>query len=144
MTDARNDLPSTNSNNFEQRVRETLMTYMGRQGNPMDRGITMRDLLQSGIGTLQDGSLISKGGGVGGSGDAGGGGSTYVPDLTPAPTPAGFKVLAGNNNIFIEHDDPVFTAGHGYLRTAVYGKIKGEGEPNPVFADAVKISEFSG
>ena len=48
----RNDIPSDSASNFGARVRETLMTYLGKQGDPLDRGITIRDLVESGFATL--------------------------------------------------------------------------------------------
>lgn len=68
----------------------------------------------------------------------------YVPDLTAPPTPSGVSVTAGLNTIFITTDPPVFTQGHGYARTIVYGaKYPGTG-PLPTFASAVVIHEFQG
>jgi hypothetical protein len=143
MTDSRNDLPSINSSNFEQRVRETLMVYMGRQGNPLDRGITLRDLVDSGMAIIKNGA-IAPGSGSGGTGTGGSGEPEYIPDFSPPPSPTGFTVTAGLSYIFVEHDNPIFSQGHGYLRTAVYGKVRNVDDPEPVFADAVKVAEFSG
>jgi hypothetical protein len=42
----RNDLPQPNASNFNQRLRETIQTYLGRQGDPLDRGLTLRDLVR--------------------------------------------------------------------------------------------------
>lgn len=61
MSDPRTDLPSPNSSNFSQRVRETLMTYLGRQGNPLDRGLTLRDLLDARLVKLRDGFTLRPG-----------------------------------------------------------------------------------
>ena len=55
MSDLRTDLPSVRAPNFEQRVREVLMTYLGRQGNPLDRGLTLRDLIENGIVAIKAG-----------------------------------------------------------------------------------------
>ena len=144
MSDNRNDLPSTGANNFEQRVRETLMTYMGRQGDPMDRGITLRDLLDNGLVSLKDGAVLTNGrvtlpikSGPAIKVDT-------TPDYTPPPTPTGFAVQAGYGFVMVEHDPANFVQGHGYLRTIVYGKTRLENEEPPVFADAVKLAEFSG
>ncbi len=142
MSDLRNDLPSPSTSNFDQRVRETLMTYMGRQGDPMDRGVTLRDLLESGVVELLNGAKLTTGRGalpIKSTNPV-----STVPDLSPPPTPTGFKVTAGMNNIFIEHDDPLFTQGHGYLRTVLYGRVREAGAPEPVFASAVKVAEFTG
>jgi hypothetical protein len=45
------DIPPASATNFSQRVRETLMTYLGRQGNSLDRGLTLRDLVENAIDT---------------------------------------------------------------------------------------------
>ena len=144
MTDERNDLPNPSANNYDQRVRETLMTYMGRQGNPLDRGLTMRDMLDAGLIALKDGAKLTTGmsklpikSGPNITADT-------LPDLTPPPTPEGFEVHAGFTQIMIEHDPATFTQGHGHLRTVVYGKVRAVGEAAPVFAHTVKVAEFGG
>lgn len=96
--------------------------------------------------------------GVAGTGGGGGGGTTIVvpggpapapspsdpPDPTPPPTPTGVLVDAGLNFVFIKTDAPVFTEGHGYGRTIVYGaKYSGSG-PLPTFGAAVVQHEFVG
>lgn len=66
------------------------------------------------------------------------------PDLTPPPTTSGVVVSAGINVVFINTDAPVFTEGHGYDRTIVYGvKYSGTG-PLPTFVNAVVVHEFVG
>jgi hypothetical protein len=146
MSDLRTDLPSVKAANFEQRIREVLMTYLGRQGNPLDRGVTLRDLLDSGIAKVRDGFTLRSGPG-----------GSFVPlqpgeafdfngdlnDLTPPPTPTGFAVNSAISNIFIEHDTPFYTQGAGHLRTRVYGAIYTEG-PQPTFQNAVEITQFTG
>lgn len=141
MSDNRTDLPSIKSANFQQRTREVLMTYMGRQGDPLDRGLTLRDLLENGIVSFPDGYKPRPGGGSiplipGGAIDD-------EVDLTPPPTPTGFAVDAAISNIFIEHDAPTYTQGHGHMRTRVYGATWVSGAL-PVFADAIEITQFSG
>ena len=119
----RKDLPTPNATTFETRVRETLMTYLGRTGDPLDRGVTLRDLLDSGLAKLRPGRTLT-------SGSVGGSSLPILPvtpddepDLTPPPTPTGFTVSAAISHIFIEHDTPDYTQGRGHLRTRVYGKI---------------------
>ena len=140
MGDSRTDLPSPNAPNFEQRVREVLMTYLGRQGDPLDRGLTLRDLIESGIVQIKDGYILRPG-------------MPSIPllpgpaieeevDLTPPPTPTGFTVSSGITHVFIEHDPPTYRHGGGHLRTRVYGVIH-SGGPLPVFDDAVEITQFS-
>jgi hypothetical protein len=138
----RNDLPSASAGNFPQRVRETLMTYLGKQGNPLDRGLTLRDLIENGIIKLSKG--WRPGGGVPllEPGDAVAQGDE--PDLTPPPTPTGFAVSAAISHVFIEHDEPAYRVGHGHLRTRLYGVTHTAGQPMPTFNDAVELGQFSG
>jgi hypothetical protein len=141
---ARNDLPNPNAPNFSQRLREAVMTYLGRQGDPLDRGITLRDLIEGGVVKLRAGFTPGQA--------VGGGGALPIapevqaedPDLTPPPTPTGFAVSAAISHVFIEHDAPAYLQGHGHLRTRVYGKTVAEGDPLPVFEDAVEITQFTG
>ena len=140
----RKDLPTPSATTFESRVRETLMTYLGRTGDPLDRGVTLRDLLDSGLAKLRPGRTLT-------SGSVGGSSLPILPvtpddepDLTPPPTPTGFTVSAAISHIFIEHDTPDYTQGRGHLRTRVYGKIVQAGDPLPVFANAVEITQFTG
>lgn len=140
----RTDLPGPKSPNFEQRVRETLMTYLGRQGNPLDRGLTLRDLIQSGIVKIRDGFTLQPGQPTLPLEPGAGVVDTYQPDLTPPPTPTGFAVSAAISHVFIEHDAPLYPQGHGHLRTRVYGVTVLAGAPLPVFNDAVEITQFTG
>lgn len=141
---SRNDLPGPNAANFAQRLREAVMTYLGRQGDPLDRGITLRDLLDGGVVRLRDG--YSAGQAVAGSGalpialDV----PAVEPDLTPPPTPTGFAVSAAISHVFIQHDLPSYAAGGGHLRTRVYGKTVQQNDPLPTFGDAAEITQFTG
>ena len=142
--DDRKDLPPTNAPNFSERLRETLSTYLGHRGDKLDRGLTLRDLTEAGIVKLRNGFLD----GTGGSGSPvqGPGSAITSPlelDLTPPPTPTGFNVGSAISSIFIEHDAPFYTQGHGHAKTVVYG-AKWVGGPLPVFAKAVNIAEFVG
>ena len=137
----RNDIPSDNASNFGARVRETLMTYLGKQGDPLDRGVTIRDLVESGFATL--GNLRFGGGSaplVAGSVITAG----TTPDLTPPPTPTGFTASAGITTILLECDDPVYSQGHGHRLSRIYGATRAGSAPQPVFADAVEITQFTG
>lgn len=137
----RNDIPSDSASNFGARVRETLMTYLGKQGDPLDRGITIRDLVDSGFATL--GNFRFGGGSaplLTGPSVAG----PYVPDLTPPPTPTGFTASGAITNIIIECDDPTYSQGHGHRISRIYGATRAGSAPQPVFADAVEITQFSG
>ena len=142
MSDPRIDLPSIKAANFDQRIREVLMTYMGRQGNPLDRGLTLRDLIENGLASIRDGYNLRPGAGFIPL-QPGPGLANDKPDLTPPPTPTGFEVGAAISHVFIEHDAPTYTQGHGHLRTWVYGATY-TGGTLPTFADAVEITQFSG
>ncbi len=140
--DNRLDLPAANSGAFLGRVREVLMGYLGRQGSPLDRGMTLRDLREVGVVEVCDGwpmrpglaAPLRPGPKVA---------PPYEPDLTPPPTPTGFVATAAISNILVEHAAPVYTAGHGHLRTRLYGKTWTSG-PLPLFTDAVELAQFSG
>lgn len=138
----RKDLPSPSAPNFSQRMRETMMTYLGKQGDPLDRGLTLRDLIESGIIKLKQGF------GPGGSGSGAlpldPGSAVYVQDLTPPPAPTGFSASASIVNVLFETDAPKFRVGNGHLKTVIYGISYAEGDDLPTFADAVKVTEFPG
>ena len=124
----RNDIPSDSASNFGARVRETLMTYLGKQGDPLDRGITIRDLVDSGFASLSNFKF------GGGSAPLIAGPSitdAYVPDLTPPPTPTGFTATAAISNIIIECDDPVYSQGHGHRLSRIYGATRAGTAPQP-------------
>jgi hypothetical protein len=136
----RTDLPSTTAPNFSQRVRETLMTYLGRQGDPLDRGLTIRDLVDAGIVTLKKGFQWS---------------AKDVPpielsptqaplDRSPPPIPTGFKLSAAISHVLVEHDLPTYTQGHGHLRTHLFGIVIEDNDPLPTFAQAKALAQFSG
>jgi hypothetical protein len=137
----RNDIPSDSASNFGARVRETLMTYLGKQGDPLDRGVTLRDLVDSGFASV---SNFQFGGGsaplITGPSVSG----PYVPDLTAPPTPTGFTATAAITTIIIECDAPIYTQGHGHRTSHIYGAKRAGSEPQPVFANAVEITQFAG
>jgi len=150
---SRNDIPNSKAPNFQERVRETLMTYLGKQGNVLDRGLTVRDLIDAGIikfkngfgGVSGGGSLpIEPGEGVGGG---------VEPDFTPPPMVAGFTAIGAVAHVFVEHAAPSYSVGHGHGYTILYGKIRSHpDDPPPVFQTAgeaeagiePEIARFSG
>lgn len=144
MSDRRTDLPTHRAPNFEQRVREVLQTYLGRQGDPLDRGLTLRDLLQAGVVKVREGFTLRTGMAEVpiSAGDAVA--PAYEPDLSAPPMPSGFEVAAAITHVFVKHDAPAYQQGHGPLRTRLYGLTLQAGDPLPTFDDAVEIAQFSG
>lgn len=131
-TTPRKDLPGTNAPNWSQRVTEELRVLMGRGGN--GRALTAKDLIDSGIAKPGAGGGLVPG--VPGGGDT-------EPDLTPPPVPTGFAVTAGLTTVFVEHDAPGYTQGHGHDRTVVYGVLQ-TGSTAPTFDQAVVLFQFQG
>ncbi|KGH29335.1 hypothetical protein P606_02150 [Comamonas thiooxydans] len=131
-TTPRKDLPGTNAPNWSQRVTEELRVLMGRGGN--GRALTAKDLIDSGIAKPGAGGGLVPG--VPGGGDT-------EPDLTPPPMPTGFAVTAGLTTVFVEHDAPGYTQGHGHDRTVVYGVLQ-TASTAPTFDQAVVLFQFQG
>jgi hypothetical protein len=144
MSSIRKDLPSVNAPNFNERLRETLQTYLGHRGHPLDRGVILRDLVESNIIKLRAGFLATGSGNpIAGPGGALGGNAAYEPDLTPPPTPTGFTAGAGISYLFIGCAPQTYSQGHGHLVTRLYGATWTTGDL-PVFADATVLTEFQG
>lgn len=165
---SRNDIPNAKAPNFQERVRETLMTYLGKQGSVLDRGLTVRDLIDAGVIRFKNGFSGFGGGplpiepGNGSSGGGGGGGGTggwtggsevITPDLTPPPTVTGLTAIGAVAHVFVEHAAPSYSVGHGHGHTILYGKIRSHpDDPPPVFQTAgeaeagiePEIARFSG
>lgn len=142
MADDRKDLPPITAPNFLERVREVLSVYLGNRGDVLNRGVTLRDMVDGGLATLD-------------ARFAGGGkwvtplvpvstvtaqASDATSDMTPPPTPTGFTATAGLTNIFLEHDTPFYSQGHGHSHTEVWGSTL----ELPTFSQAVKLTEFTG
>jgi len=140
----RRDIPSEDSPNFDAKVRESISVYLGKRGDPLDRGITVRDLLDAGMISVGSGFLANPSGfnpiqDIGSKLQA-----SYVVDLSPPPTPTEFTAVGAISNIVIGHSAPTFTNGNGYAKTVVYGVTYNGSGVLPVFADAVKLTEFIG
>ena len=143
MSDDRIDLPPAGSPNFNARVREAISTYLGNRGNKLDRGVTLRDLTESGLVSLRAGFLANGGSSpLAGIGPAISDVAVYEADLTPPPTPTGATVTAGLGYIYLSTDKPTFTMGHGYARTLVYGAKTSAA--SPLFSSAQLVHEFVG
>lgn len=127
-------------------VREALQTFRGYRGDALDRALTLRDLDDVTQRSVLVGGTLGSGGTttiIGGGGGGGGGGTT--PDPTPPPTAEGLVVTAGLSYIYIAHDQPVYTQGHGHQKTRVFGSKWATGDPTPpTFSEAVQLFEFEG
>ncbi|CAN7537115.1 hypothetical protein LJR130_003779 [Variovorax sp. LjRoot130] len=152
--DTRKSLPTGTSANIVASIREAVQTYMGLQGDKLDRGVTVRDLAAAGLIDVSKTYLMGQSrnpiGGIntiitspGSGGTVIIPGVTYEPDLTPPPTPSGFAVSAALSSIFIECAPQTYTQGHGHSVTNVYG-VKRTGPAVPVFSDAVLLTSFAG
>ena len=140
--DERKDLPAVGATNFLERVREVLSTYLGNRGDLLDRGVTLRDLTDSGVIDLSSSYVASRRGapvsGVGTAVEP-----VYDVDLTPPPTPTGFNASAAISNLMITCDSPLYFSGHGHLRSVLYGATWVSGAL-PMFASAIELTEFNG
>lgn len=142
MADPRKDVPSPNSANFDARVREEVMRYLGRIGDKLDRGVTLRDLVDAGIVKLRSDFLAGRGTTpIAGPGNNAG---DYPPDLTPPPTPTGFALDSAISSVFVECDAQIYRQGHGHADTVLYGVTVADGDPLPTFSDAVELASFPG
>ncbi|WAC72069.1 hypothetical protein OU995_21230 [Roseateles sp. SL47] len=75
----------------------------------------------------------------------GGSSSSDPPDYTRPPSPAAFAASAGLDFLFFETESPVFSVGHGYARTKIYGvKWPTDQLDAPTRGNAVLIHEFVG
>lgn len=140
----RTDVPQPSAENFAARVRETLMVMLGRQGDPLDRGITLRDLIDSGVVTLNPGYSLGAGGGSIPISPGGGASSNVKPDLTPPPQVTNFRASPSLTSVFFETDNPTWAMGHGYFVTNIYGAQPTQAKPNPTFSDAIQVFSFTG
>lgn len=142
MSDDRKDLPPASAPNFNERLRETLQTYLGTRGDKLDRGVTLRDLSEADIITLDRRFLAGTGGRARPIAGPGTSVVTTEPDLTPPPTPSGFSATTSKTSILIVTDPQTYTQGHGHAKTQVFGaKYTGTAL---TFSDAVILDEFSG
>lgn len=146
MSDTRKDLPPVSAANFLARVREVLQVYLGSQGSELDRGLTVRDIVGTGLATLNPNggsdTLLVPSVPTGGTG--GGSSEVYEPDLTIPPSPSSFTAVAGLTSIIVETEPPIYSAGHGHGVARLFGVTRLAGDPLPTFASAVELSQFQG
>ncbi|MET3514360.1 hypothetical protein ABIC63_002132 [Pseudacidovorax sp. 1753] len=140
MADPRREIPSVNSANFAQRMRETIMVYLGKQGNKLDRGVTVRDLVEGGYLKLRQSWL----GGDNNPFDGVAPGFEVPKDTRPPPTPSGFAADGALSHILVTCDDPTYQSGHGHGESVLYGAPFDGTGPMPTFANAVELARFPG
>lgn len=119
------------------------MVYLGRQGSPLDRGITLRDLVDSGLVEIPDGYTLAPGSNPPITIAPGIGGTAPAPDLTPPPAPTGFTATGAISHVVVQCDTPTYTVGGGHLRARLYGTTYTTG-PLPTISSAVELGQFEG
>lgn len=119
------------------------MVYLGRQGSPLDRGVTLRDLVDSGLVEIPDGYTLAPGSNPPITIAPGIGGTTPAPDLTPPPAPTGFTATGAISHVVVQCDTPTYTVGGGHLRARLYGTTYTTG-PLPTISSAVELGQFEG
>lgn len=146
MSDTRKDLPPVSAANFLARVREVLQVYLGSQGSELDRGLTVRDIVGTGLAALNPNgggdTLLVPSVPTGGTG--GGSSEVYEPDLTIPPASSSFTAVAGLTSILVETEPPIYSAGHGHGVARLFGVTRLSGDPLPTFASAVELGQFQG
>jgi hypothetical protein len=144
MSDDRKDLPPVSAPNFNERLRETISTYLGNRGSKLDRGLTLRDLTEANIIKLRDGYLA----GAGGSGRPIAGLNanllSYEVDLSPPPPPSGLSAITSGTSIQVTVDPQTYRQGHGPAKVTVFGAKYLAGDALPTYANAAVLDEFSG
>lgn len=129
----RKDLPSPNARNFPSRVREEIHAFMGRVGDGIDRALTLREMIASG--------LLTQGAG---GGLAPGPATEYEVDLTPPPPPSNLQATTSGNSILVTINPQTYRQGNGPGTVTIYGAKYMAGDALPVFADAAVLDEFPG
>lgn len=129
----RKDLPSPNASNFLSRVREEIHAFMGRVGDGIDRALTLREMIASG--------LVTQGSG---GGLAPGPATEYEVDLTPPPPPSNLQATTSGNSILVTINPQTYRQGNGPGTVTIYGAKYMAGDALPVFADAAVLDEFPG
>jgi hypothetical protein len=140
--DTRKGIPTPNTPNFLERMREAIMVGMGQMGNKRDRFLTVGDLDDAGI--IKTSASYLNGGNVPPVGGPGPNVGTSPPDLTPPPTPTGLLLSGAISHVFVECDAQLYTVGHGHGETILYGVPVNPGDPLPTFANALELARFPG
>jgi hypothetical protein len=116
---------------FQNALKELVEVGEGVRGDPLDRKITLRDILGSGIGRLKPGANAAN--------TAGGNGLLpgfdNEPDMRTPPKPTGVTATSGLGTVFINWDTPRYGY-HGFTR------LYRSGDDN--FANSTVIGVASG
>ncbi|HAW75392.1 MAG TPA: hypothetical protein DCW74_06610 [Alteromonas australica] len=123
---------------FAQSVSEELDTLSGRRGNVIDRAVTFRDLLSTGVlrsskGILGNGTEVI---GPNEDGDGAGGGATQLPTK-----PDNFNATGGFGVIFLEWTLPEYV-GHDYVEIFRLRK-NNPTDPTPTLAQAQAVGVYT-
>lgn len=123
------------------RTIEEIQALTGMRGDPLDRALTWRDLVDQGLAKLT--------GRPGSSGTPPG--SIVIPtpevdepDLTPPPNVTGLVAVAAFAHVIVEWDAAVYTLGRGHGQTNIYVAKRLTTDPPATFADAVRVWEATG
>ena len=87
---------------FAESIKEAVEVRLGRRGDPRDRAITLRELIDSGMAQELLDNPFDPNAGVGGIDFEG----TTVTDYTIPPTPTGFSVSASYTSFILAWDNP--------------------------------------
>lgn len=139
------DTSPTGLKRFMEAVREVVQVREGRRGDALDKAVTYRDLMASGLATTvgagqPGGSPVRPAPGLGGGG-GGSGGETPEPDLTPPPSATGLTVTAGFATLLVQWLPSIYAAGGGHAYTELWGAQYAGTGPKPTFANAVLLSK---
>lgn len=115
-------IPSPTDDNLREvarAVKGVLDVREGLLGDPLDKGVTFRDLVN---GSIVEPVIVSRGGGSGSisvrpAPGLGSGGSAPEPDMTPPGAPTGLTATAGLAVVILEWDAP---SGSNYAFTEIW------------------------
>lgn len=142
-------LPSTDDSGFQSALKEIVEVREGRRGNPLDRGVTFRDLVDAGM-AAPNPARAAKGRQTGGKliVPQGGGRSGPGPILTTPPRPSGVVAVGAMTSIMLRWNAPGY-GNHAYAeilradvndfgQASVIGMSSGTQYPDPVGEGATK------
>lgn len=136
-------------------LKESMEVLTGQRGSPLDRAVTLRDLVDAGV-------IVYKHNGVPVNGDVGGATDIDSGDRTPPPAIAGLATTGGLGVVFLTWDQPAY-ANYAYTEvwrsatddlgtavrigtsiTAVYADDVGDGDTYYYWVRAVTTANIKG